>query len=195
VARRRTAAAGVASLLLAVTSALLVVLATLPFVPEVAPEELGWTPLLVVPLAVLLHPRVLVPLIDRALRVVGREPLDQRTTLGGTLRGTGWAVVSWTFAGLQVAALAVPLGAPTSARTLALATGGYALAWAVGFVVIVAPAGAGAREVALAAVLAPVLGSGAVVVVVLVSRALFTLTDLALAGVGVAAARRRAVPG
>lgn len=190
VPRRRTAAATVASLLLAIASALLVVLATLPFVPDVLPAGFGWAPLLVLPLAVLLHPRVLVPVIDRALRAVGREPLDRRTTLAGTLRGTGWAVLSWCCAGVQVAALAIPLGAPATARTLALAAGGYALAWAVGFVVVVAPAGAGAREVALAAVLSTVLGAGAVVVVVLVSRVLFTLTDLALAGAGVAAARR-----
>jgi len=192
IARRKTAAATMASLLLAIASALLVVVATLPFVPDVLPDEFGWTPLLVVPLVVLLHPRVLVPVIDRALRVLGRDPLDRRTTLRGTLRGTGWALLSWLFAGVQVAALMVPLGAPATAHTFALAAGGYALAWAVGFVVVVAPAGAGAREVALAAVLATVLRPGAVVVVVLVSRALFTLTDLALAGVGIAVARRRA---
>jgi uncharacterized membrane protein YbhN (UPF0104 family) len=190
VPRRRTAAATVASLLLAIASALLVVVATLPFVPDVLPRQFGWTPLLVVPLLVLLHPRVLVPLIDRALRIVGREPLEQRTSTAGTLRGTGWAIGSWVCAGVQVAALAVPLGAPATAHTLALAAGGYALAWAVGFVVVIAPAGAGAREVALAAVLSTVLGSGPVVVVVLVSRALFTLTDLALAGLGIAVARR-----
>lgn len=190
VARRRTAAATMASLLLAITSALLVVVGTLPFVPDVVPDEFAWTPLLVLPLLVLLHPRVLVPLIDRALKMLGRDSLDARTTLRGTLTGTGWGLVSWGLAGAQVAALAIPLGAPATAHTLALAAGGYALAWAVGFVVVVAPAGAGAREVALAAVLATVLGPGAVVVVVLVSRALFTVTDLALAGVGVALAKR-----
>jgi uncharacterized membrane protein YbhN (UPF0104 family) len=192
IARRKTAAATMASLLIAIASALLVVVVTLPVVPDVLPRQFGWTPLLVVPLVVLLHPRVLVPVIDRALRLVGRDPLDRRTTLRGTLRATGWAVLSWLFAGVQVAALMVPLGAPATAHSFALAAGGYALAWAVGFVVVIAPAGAGAREVALAAVVTTVLGAGAVVVVVLVSRALFTLTDLALAGIGVTVARRRA---
>ena len=190
VARRRTAAATMASLLLAIASALLVVLGTLPFVPDVVPDEFGWAPLLVVPLLILLHPRVLVPLLDRALAALGREPLDTRSTLGGTLAGTAWGLVSWALAGVQVAALAVPLGAPATARTFALAAGGYALAWAVGFVVVIAPAGAGAREVALAAVLSTVLAPGAVVVAVLLSRALFTVADLGLAGVGVALAKR-----
>jgi glycosyltransferase 2 family protein len=72
----------------------------------------------------------------------------------------------------------------TSKNTWALATAGYALAWAVGLVVVVAPAGAGAREVALAAALAPVLDGGAVVVVVLLSRVLFTVADLAVAAAG-----------
>ncbi len=195
VARRRTATATMASLLLAIASALVVVVATLPLVPDVLPDGFGWAPLLVVPVLVLLHPRVLVPLTNRALRVAGREPLETRTTLSATFAGTGWGVVSWACAGLQVTALAVPVGAPATAHTFALATGGYALAWAVGFVVVVAPAGAGARELVLAAVLAPVLGPGAVVVVVLLSRVLFTLADLGLAGVGIALARRGASTG
>ena len=133
---------------------------------------------------------MLVPLLDKALTLLGREPLDTRSTLRGTLAGTAWGLVSWGLAGVQVAALAVPLGAPLSAHTFALAAGGYALAWAVGFVVVIAPAGAGAREVALGAVLTTVLSPGAVVVVVLLSRALFTVADLGLAGVGVGLAKR-----
>ena len=73
-----------------------------------------------------------------------------------------------------------------------LLIGGYGLAWAVGFIVIIAPAGAGAREVALAAVLAAVLDvSGAVVVVVLLSRVLFTLVDLGAAGLGLLGGKPR----
>jgi uncharacterized membrane protein YbhN (UPF0104 family) len=185
VPRRRTATATMVSLLLSVTSALLVVLLALPLAPAALPSGFGWAVLLVVPLAVLLHPAVLGWLVDRGLRLVGREGLAERTTLRGTLLATLWAIGSWTGAGLQVWALAVPLGAPADLRTAVLLIGGYGLAWAVGFIVIIAPAGAGAREVALAAVLAPVLdGNGAVVVVVLVSRVLFTLVDLAAAGVG-----------
>jgi uncharacterized membrane protein YbhN (UPF0104 family) len=191
VPRRRTATATMVSLLLSVTSALLVVLLALPLAPAALPSGFGWAVLLVIPLAVLLHPTVLGRIVDRALRLAGREGLDQRTTFRGTLLATLWALGSWTGAGLQVWALAVPLGAPADLRTAVLLIGGYGLAWAVGFIVIIAPAGAGAREVALAAVLAPVLdGSGAVVVVVLVSRVLFTLVDLAAAGIGLLVGHR-----
>lgn len=190
VPRRRTATATMVTLLLSVTSALLVVLLALPLAPAALPSGFGWAVLLVFPLAVLLHPSVLAWLVDRALRLAGRETLDQPTTLRGTLLATAWAIGSWTGAGLQVWALAVSLGAPVDLRTAVLLIGGYGLAWAVGFIVIIAPAGAGAREVALAAVLAPVLDrSGAVVVVVLLSRVLFTVVDLAAAGIGLMVGR------
>jgi uncharacterized membrane protein YbhN (UPF0104 family) len=190
VPRRRTATATMVAMLLSVTSALLVVLLALPLAPEALPSGFGWAVLLVIPLAVLLHPAVLGRLVDRALKLAGREGLAERTTLRGTLGATLWAIGSWVGAGLQVWALAVPLGAPADLRTAVLLIGGYGLAWAVGFIVVIAPAGAGAREVALAAVLAPVLDhSGAVVVVVLLSRVLFTVVDLGAAGVGLLAGR------
>jgi len=184
VARRRSAAATVVLILLSAFSALVVVLACLPFVPGVAESGFGWTLLLVVPLLVVLHPAVLGRLLDRVLRMVGRPPLGEWTSLRGTAVAMAWALGSWACAGLQVFSLAVAMGAPRSGHTFALTTGGYALAWVVGFVVLVAPAGAGAREVALAAVLSSVLDSGAIVVVVLLSRLLFTVGDLTLAGVG-----------
>ena len=193
VARRRTAAATMVTLLLSVACGLAVVLVTLPFVPDVVPPGFGWAVFLVVPLLVLLHPAVLDRLINTGLRKLGRDPLERRTSLRGTAVSTGWAALSWAAAGLQVWALAVSLGAPATVRSLALTTGGYALAWAVGFVVVIAPAGAGAREVALIAVLAPVLDQGAALVVVLLSRILFTAVDLALAGLGIAVGRGRRV--
>jgi hypothetical protein len=194
VPRRRSAAATLVLILLSAASGLLVVLAAVPFVPSVVESGFGWALLLVVPLLVVLHPAVLGPLLDRLLRVIGGEPLEQRPSMVGTLVATAWAIGSWVTAGLQVFLLAVPLGAPADAHTLALSVGGYALAWAVGLVVVVAPAGAGARELALAAVLSAVLDGGAVVVVVLLSRVLFSAADLALAGVGLAVGRNPAKP-
>ena len=192
VARRSTVAATFVLLLLSGASALLVVLVTLPLTPASSGQggdALRWAALLVVPVVALLHPGLLGRLLDRGLRLVGRPPLEQWTSLRGTAVATGWALLAWIAAGLQIWLLAVPLGAPATWRTLALAVGGYALAWAVGLVVVVAPAGAGAREVALAAVLSSVLDRGAVVVVVLLSRVLFTAADLALAGAGVGLGR------
>ena len=57
--------------------------------------------------------------------------------------------------------------------------GAYALAWTAGLLVVVAPAGAGVREVALVAALAPVLDRGAGLAVAVLSRVLMTGGDLA----------------
>ena len=192
VPRRRTATATFLSMLIGLTTALLLVLALLPVAPGVLPDGFGWVALLVLPLLVVLHPRVLAFGVNRVLRVLRRDPLERPTTVAGTVRAAGWNLLSWLAAGLQVFVLATGLGAPADGATAALAIGGYALAWAVGFVVVIAPAGAGAREVALAAVLSPVLDVGAVVLLVLVSRVLFTACDLGFAGAAVAAERRLA---
>jgi uncharacterized membrane protein YbhN (UPF0104 family) len=189
VPRRRSAAATLVLILLSAFSALLVVMGSLPFVPAVAENGFGWTLVLVLPLLVMLHPQVLGRLLDRLLKLAGRPPLGEWTSLRGTAVALAWALGSWLCAGLQVWCLAVSLGAPRAWHTLALTTGGYALAWAVGLLVVVAPAGAGAREVALAALLSGVLDPGAVVVVVLLSRVLFTGADLTLAGFGLGVGR------
>ena len=194
VPRQRTATATFVTLLLSIASALLVVLLALPFDSRVLPPGFEWAVVLVLPLVIALHPAVLSWVMDTAFRLARREPMEHRTTLRGTALATAWAVGSWVGAGLQVYVLAVALGAPAGVDTASLAIGGYTLAWAVGFLVVIAPAGAGAREVALAAVLAPVLTNGEVIVVVLVSRLLFTGVDLAAAGLGLAAGHRHRVP-
>lgn len=194
VPRQRTATATFVTLLLSIASALLVVLLALPFDSRVVPAGFEWAVVFVVPLLVALHPAVLNRCMDAVVRLARREPMEHRTTLRGTALATAWAIGSWVGAGFQVYALALALGAPPGLDTASLAIGGYTLAWAVGFLIVVAPAGAGAREVALAAVLAPVLTNGEVIVVVLVSRLLFTGVDLAAAGIGLAAGHRHRVP-
>lgn len=193
VPRRRTASALAVQLILSVTTALLLVLVAAPFATSAVARRFGWAVLLAPVLLVLLHPKVLNPLLNTVLRKVGREPLEHRTSLRGTARAGAWAAVSWLAAGASVAVLAIALGAPATGRTVALAVGGYCLAWAIGFLVVIAPAGAGAREAALAAVMSPVLDRGGLVVLVLLSRLLLTVADLALAGVAVTLADRRAV--
>jgi hypothetical protein len=192
VPRRRTASALAVQMILSVTTALLLVLVAAPFASGAAARRFGWAVLLAPVLLVLLHPRVLNPLMNTVLTRLGREPLEHRTSLAGTARAGGWAALSWLAAGAQVAVLALALGAPASGRTVALAIGGYCLAWAIGFLVVIAPAGAGAREAALAAVMSPVLDRGGLVVLVLLSRLLLTVADLALAGIAVAMTDRRA---
>jgi glycosyltransferase 2 family protein len=179
-------------LLLSAATALMVALVAAPFVPQVAHARYVWMLILVVPLAAALHPRVLGPVLDRVIGAIGGEPLERLPSGRGIAAATAWALGSWLTAGAQVWLLTGALGAELTWRTFALSVAGYAFAWAVGMLVVFAPAGAGAREVALIALLSSVVGGGgAVLVLVLASRALFTLADLVAAGVGYGVGRRR----
>jgi uncharacterized membrane protein YbhN (UPF0104 family) len=71
------------------------------------------------------------------------------------------------------------------AHDLPVYVGAYAVAWLVGFVAVYAPGGLGVREAVLVALLAGRLGASDALVVAAVSRAILTLVDLVLAGIGV----------
>ncbi|NHC43811.1 flippase-like domain-containing protein [Motilibacter sp. K478] len=180
VPRRRSASAIALTILIYLGAGLLVGAVALPF----ASEEAGgyrWVVLLAPLFLLLLHPGVLNPLLARVLALARREPPEQPLTGRGTMTAFAWSVVSWLAFGLHVELLAVDLGAPAG-RALPLAVGGFALAWSAGFLLIVAPAGAGAREVALVAILSPVLTTHDGTAVALVSRLLMTGGDVVTAG-------------
>ena len=69
--------------------------------------------------------------------------------------------------------MAEKFGAPVG-KTILIALGGYAFAWCVGFVIVIAPAGAGVREVLLIVSLTPVIGRGPAIAVAACSRAVNT---------------------
>lgn len=147
--------------------------------------------LLVLPAAaLLLVPRVLNPLLERGLRLVRRGPLEQPLTARVLAAGVGLSVLAWLLLGLHAWVLAVDVGAPAG-RALAVTVGAYGLASAAGLLVVVAPAGAGVREVVLVAALAGLLAAPAAAVVAVASRLILTLADVALAGAAAYAVRRR----
>lgn len=182
---RRVSVTGMAvAMLVSVAAGVALGLGGLALGPDHAHGQLDML-LWVAPLAALvLWPPLLNRLVALALRLTGRQPLARGLTPGGTVRATGWAVAGWLLAGLQVWLLGTAVGMEVTPRTLALTTGAYALAWVAGFLVLFAPAGVGAREAVLLALLAGTLGTGEVLVVVLLSRVLLTAVDLVMAGVG-----------
>jgi hypothetical protein len=99
-------------------------------------------------------------------------------------------MVQWLLLGAHAWLLATDLGASGPAD-LATVVGAFALAWVVGFVVVIAPAGAGPREAALVLGLAPVMAAPEGLVLALVSRVLMVVGDALLAA---AFARRVATP-
>ncbi|MBL0885878.1 lysylphosphatidylglycerol synthase domain-containing protein [Myceligenerans indicum] len=193
--RHRSVASMGVAVLVSVVSGAAVGAVALPFVSADATQDAlgtwGWVVWVTPAIAVVLLPPVLNRLIGLALRLGGREPLARPLTWGGLAAVTAWSVAGWLVAGAQTWVLATGLGMTPSARTFALAVGGWALAWTVGFLVVLAPAGAGVREVVLAGVLAGSLPGAAAPLAVLVSRVVLTAIDGVLAGAGLLLARRR----
>lgn len=195
VPRQRSAVAGLLFVGLHCATGLLVASVTLPFASPDAVERYWWVLAITPVLLVVLHPRVLSPLLDRAFWLLRRPPLDQPLTVRNTGRACGFLLVTWVCYGLSLLALAGPLGL-SGPGSIALATGAYGLAWSAGVLVLgLVPAGIGVREVVLAAVLLPVLPAGAATAVVAASRVVQTLGDAlwaVFAGVALRGSMRRA---
>jgi hypothetical protein len=188
--RRRSATVAVITMLVSLAAGLLTAAAaTVAGLTGSATGGYGWAFLAVPVLLVGLHPRVLNPVIDRLLRLAHRPPQEVPLTLRAIVVATLWAVLYWLLSGAAVWLLAVRLGA-TDGRTFLLATGGFAFAWCAGFLVVLAPAGAGVREVVLVASLSPVLTVGQATAVALASRLLTTVGDLLSAGLAAWLGRR-----
>lgn len=189
VPRRRSVSVMAVSVAMSTVTGLALAVGTMPFAPRQVASTYSWTLAMLPVLLLLLAPPLLNRLLGAALRLAGRPPLEGAVSWTGMLACAAWTLLAWTAAGLQVLLLAVGTGMEASASTLVLCTGGYALAWSVGFLVVLVPAGAGVREAVLALVLAGSLSGGGVVVVVLLSRVVLTVADVALGGLGLLAAR------
>lgn len=194
VPRSRTGTASLLFMGVLVAAGLLVAAATLPFVSPHALDSYGWV-LVALPVGLLLlAPPVLTRLVAVALRVLRRVPLEQPLSARGIGAALGWALVMWAAYGVHLLVLVRAQPRHEGPDLLLLCLGGYALAWTVGFLVVVAPAGGGAREAALVVALAPVLDRPGALAVALISRALMTIGDLLL-GVAAAVGRPTVVRG
>lgn len=128
---------------------------------------------------VVLHPSLLSLLARRLSRGSGSQ-VDVPIAVGRkVLQATAWMIAVWLLYGAGLVSLVLAL-APGSASIWALSVGGFAFAWVVGFLVIVAPAGAGAREVVLAGALATVVTPIQAAAIAVASRVTMTAIDLLL---------------
>ncbi len=147
----------------------------------------GWTGLAALLGLVLLHPRVLNALVQRLAKRSGVAP----PVLGWAqvARPLAWMLPAWICYGVAGYLLAAPLG-DGGPLLLVICTGAFALGWLVGLLVVIAPAGVGAREAALILVLTPAVGVAGATTVALLLRVVHTVADV---GLGVVfGVRRRA---
>jgi glycosyltransferase 2 family protein len=188
VPRRRSGTASLVAMAVTLVVGLIAAGVMLPLVSAHAARQYWWVLALTPLAAACLHPRVIKGALDLALKVARRPPLETSVSGAGMARALAWTTLGWLFYGAH-AWLLISEFAGRSGPVFALALGGYALAWAVGFVIIFVPGGIGARELALIAVLAPVMPSASALVVALASRVVMTAGDLLWAGIGLAVGR------
>ncbi|MEV4804832.1 lysylphosphatidylglycerol synthase domain-containing protein [Nonomuraea sp. NPDC049421] len=180
VPRSRSATAFFLMMPVQLATGLLVTLVTLGW------DRYGWLLLFIPLLLVLLEPRVVNAVIGFALRKLKREPLERPLTRRGMLTALAWALAGWVSYGVHLY-FVVPQGG------LVFAIGAFALSWCLGIMTFVIPAGAGVRELAMVAVLAPQLDRGSAIAVALASRIVIIAGDLICAGTAGIAARRDSV--
>ena len=181
--RRRSGTASVVAMAVTLVVGMIAAGVTLPLISAHAARQYWWV-LALTPLAVAcLWPPVIKAVLDRALKLARREPLEKPVSVRGMARALGWTAVGWLLFGVH-AWLLIGEFAGRGGDRFTLALGAYALAWAVGFLIVFVPGGIGAREGALVAVLAPVMSSASALVVALASRVVMTIGDFAWAGTG-----------
>ena len=184
VSRSRVGAASLMFMGVLVATGLLVSCAALPLTSPDALRQYYWV-LAVLPIGlVCLAPPVLTRIVATGLRVLRRDPLDRPLSARGVGTAVAWALAMWAAYGVHLLLLLLPQHPTGSANPGLLSFGGYALAWTVGFLLLIAPAGAGLRELVLVLALAPALDSAPATAVAIVSRGVMTLGDLLWGGAG-----------
>lgn len=181
VPRARTATASLLNMPVAILTALLAALVTLPFTG--GSTGYLWFIAAAPVLLACLHPKVLNYLINRMFKLAKRPPLEQPLTGRVIAVSAAWSFLSWLLYGAALWLLAIRVGVPAGVG-YPLSVGAFALGFALGFVIILAPAGAGIREVVMIAILSHPAGILAITVgaVVLVWRLVTIAGDVLVAG-------------
>jgi uncharacterized membrane protein YbhN (UPF0104 family) len=149
-----------------------------------------WIVPVAVGLVAILTPPVLRRVVALAFTVTKRTEEPAHITGKALAVSAAWSVLMWLLLGLQAWLLLREI-APGDESTYVLATGAFALAWLVGFLVVIAPAGAGAREAALVFLLQSVATGPQALSLALVSRFVMTAADAIGFAAGVAIGRGR----
>lgn len=194
VARARTFAATLFSVVIAVVAALVSGSLAIPELAAADPH-LSWLPwlYLVLPFAlILLWPRVLTGIVRTGFRILRRPRPDHPVTFRVVATSLLLAIGSYAAFGTHLWLLADTRSGLTIGPW-ALCVGTMAVAMLAGLVFFLLPSGVGAREFVIIVALTPLVGVGAATAYAAVSRVMFILADLTTAGTaaGVAVLSRR----
>ena len=189
VPRQRTGLAFLLTLGLATLVGMVLAVAALPALLEAEGPAALWVLVAVPFVLVLFVPAFVNRLLGLALRVIRRPGLDRPLSAREIAEGTGWCLLFWLVYGGHVWLLVMGLGGDPL-RSLPVAIGGFALAFSLGPLLVVLPAGAGVREAVLIVLLGTVLTTPAATAVALTSRLLLMVTDGLLALAAALLARR-----
>ncbi|MGW4466250.1 lysylphosphatidylglycerol synthase domain-containing protein [Micromonospora sp. NPDC004704] len=165
--------------------------------PAVLGGTTGWLVLATVPLVVLFaRPDLLNRGLATAARLLRRQPPEVSASPAGLRRAITSQSLSWVISGHHLWLLAVTAGAPP-AKSYLICVAGFAAATVAGLVVMIAPDGLGVREAVLMVGLATVMPLSVATPVVLASRLVCALSEVAIGAGGLMIAqymhRRRTV--
>jgi hypothetical protein len=162
--------------------------------PEVLGGSAGWLALAALPVAaVLVRPQLLGRVASAAARLLRRPPPAANVSGRGVRCSVLTQLLAWLVGGVHLWFLAVAMGAPP-VRSFPLCVGAFSLGAVAGVLAVFAPDGIGVREVVVLTALSVTLPLPVATVVVLVSRLVVALSELASSGVGLVvteALRRR----
>ena len=187
---RSSAAAVLIAMLMGLGTALLVAACCLPVLGDEAFAKYWW---------ILLFCRWRSPCFGRQCstgcstrppKFSNGSPCPSRLTAKGIARSASWSTAGWLMFGVMMWVLLLDLGASGS-DLLVRSIGAYAGSWAIGFLLAIAPAGVGPREVALVVLLGPSVGEPTALVAAVVSRLLMTVADLVWPSIAVLSERWR----
>ena len=189
VPRQATATAGLLAMGVSLGTALVTFGAFLPFGSAELRHNYWWLTLVALAVLACLTPPVVTPLVGLGLRLLRRPALSHPLTWRGMGISAGWSFLGWLLYGVHTWLLARALGG-LGAVLLPRSIGAFAVAFSIGFIIVIAPAGGGAREAALTTAFSGVLPTGAPLALALVSRLLLTVADLFGGGVAALLGRR-----
>ena len=163
---------------------------TLPFANAGSVAQYFWILFLIPAGLAVLSPPVLNRLLRLVLRLAHQPAGQASVSYRGLARTMAWAMVGWAINGLEIYVLMRHLAGDRQG-TLLVSVGAYSLSWAIGFLAVFAPAGAGVREAVMIAVLHTQTTGAIALTVALVSRAISVVADTLTGAAATALVGRR----